>query len=130
MQTSEGRNQHNDPTELDSSGNPWFKLTPRKGVVCFVRANSKYIRPISSNSSSSQDRNGDYFVKNLPLIDGTYFYSRCRVISPQLKCHRRPGEQFNPLATFVKDELVDVPVSFGRIANVDPIYLDSQKNLG
>ena len=48
VQTSKGRDQHNNPTELDGRGLPWFKVAKSsQGVVkCFVRANSRYIEPI------------------------------------------------------------------------------------
>lgn len=50
VQTSEGRDQHNNPTKLDSQGLPWFKVAKSsQGVVeCFVRANSRYIAPVTS----------------------------------------------------------------------------------
>jgi hypothetical protein len=47
--TSEGREQHNNPTELDKRGLPWFRLqTPRRDEpenYCLIRANSRYIAP-------------------------------------------------------------------------------------
>lgn len=46
--TSEGRDQHNDPTELDKRGLPWFRLrSPRRNDSenCLIRANSRYISP-------------------------------------------------------------------------------------
>lgn len=48
VQTSKGRDQHNDPTELDGRGLPWLKVAESsQGVVkCFVRANSRYIEPV------------------------------------------------------------------------------------
>ena len=48
VKTSEGRDQHNNPTKLDSRGLPWFMVIgPSRGKVeCFVRANSRYIEPI------------------------------------------------------------------------------------
>jgi hypothetical protein len=47
VKTSEGREQHNNPTKLDSRGLPWFMvIASRNKVECFVRANSRYIEPI------------------------------------------------------------------------------------
>jgi hypothetical protein len=46
--TSEGREQHNNPTELDKRGLPWLRLTsPRRSDAenCLIRANSRYISP-------------------------------------------------------------------------------------
>lgn len=52
VQTSEGRNQHNNPTELDSRGLPWFRVArSSQGVVeCLVGANSRYITPVITAS--------------------------------------------------------------------------------
>lgn len=51
--TSEGRDQHNDPTELDKQGLPWFRLTEptRKKDLenCLIRANSRYIAPVKGS---------------------------------------------------------------------------------
>ena len=48
--TSEGRDQHNNPTELDKQGLTWFHLTEptRKKDLknCLIRANSLYMAPI------------------------------------------------------------------------------------
>ncbi len=51
VKTSEGRDQHNNPTKLDSRGLPWFMVTDssrssRGKVKCFVRANNRYIEPV------------------------------------------------------------------------------------
>ena len=51
VQVSVGREQHNNPTKLDSRGLPWFKVVSSsrssQGVIeCFVRANSRYIEPV------------------------------------------------------------------------------------
>ncbi|WP_206756138.1 hypothetical protein, partial [Trichocoleus sp. FACHB-591] len=48
VQTGEGRDQHNNPTKLDSRGLPWFKVakSSQGAVQCFVRANSRYIEPV------------------------------------------------------------------------------------
>ena len=46
--TSEGRDQHNNPTELDKRRLPWFRLrSPRRNDSenCLIRANSRYISP-------------------------------------------------------------------------------------
>jgi hypothetical protein len=46
--TSEGRDQHNDPTELDKRGLPWFRLRNLRrddAENCLIRANSRYISP-------------------------------------------------------------------------------------
>ena len=50
--TSEGRDQHNDPTELDKGGLPWFRLkSPRRNDSenCLIRANSRYIAPVKGS---------------------------------------------------------------------------------
>lgn len=53
VQTSEGRDQHNNPTKLDSRGLPWFKVTGSQNEIkCFVRANKRYIEPITQEQSS------------------------------------------------------------------------------
>ena len=54
VQTSEGRDQHNNPTKLDSQGLPWFKVAESsQGIIeCFVRASNRYIQPILSDQSS------------------------------------------------------------------------------
>ncbi len=44
VSTSEGRDQHNNPVELDKRGLPWFRLTKRSGD-CRVRASSRLIAP-------------------------------------------------------------------------------------
>ncbi|MGI0487130.1 SH3 domain-containing protein [Pantanalinema rosaneae CENA516] len=44
VSTSEGRDQHNNPVELDKQGLPWFRLTEKSGG-CRVRATSQYIAP-------------------------------------------------------------------------------------
>lgn len=44
VSTSEGRDQHNNPVELDKSGLPWFRLTKDSGA-CRVRASNRYIAP-------------------------------------------------------------------------------------
>jgi hypothetical protein len=56
VKTSEGRDQHNNPTKLDSRGLPWFMVTDssrssRGKVECFVRANSRYIEPIITETN-------------------------------------------------------------------------------
>jgi hypothetical protein len=56
VKTSEGRNQHNDPTKLDSRGLPWFMVTDpsraaRGKIECFVRANSRYIEPVVNETN-------------------------------------------------------------------------------
>lgn len=50
VKTSAGSYQHNNPTQLDSRGLPWFMVTDTSGastgkVECFIRANSRYIEP-------------------------------------------------------------------------------------
>jgi hypothetical protein len=56
VKTSEGRDQHNNPTKLDNRGLPWFMVTDSSSssrgeekVKCFVRANSRYIEPVIPN---------------------------------------------------------------------------------
>ena len=55
--TSEGRDQHNNPTELDKQGLPWFRIIRDDGKrrstknieTCLVRANSRYITPLKES---------------------------------------------------------------------------------
>jgi hypothetical protein len=56
VKTSEGRHQHNNPTKLDSRGLPWFMVTDSSRssigkVECFVRANSRYIEPVITETN-------------------------------------------------------------------------------
>ena len=47
-----------------------------------------------SDSVRAQDINGDYFVTNIPLVDGPYFNSTWKVVSPKLECRSRAGTEF------------------------------------
>lgn len=56
VEISEGRHTHNNPTELDKQGLPWFRLAkdverfgpPKASKNCLIRANSRYIAPVIS----------------------------------------------------------------------------------
>ena len=74
----------------------------------------------------AQDSNGDYFISDFPTSDGTHFENSWKVMSTRLNCRMRAGTENTVLAQFPKDEILFVPVAFGRISDVDPVYLDSR----
>ena len=109
------------PMNRDSGDKPWLRVRGDKGV-CFVRARSRYIVPLST---SEKDSSVVSSPSVLPMQDSDGYYldwrnwKTWRTIPLQLNCRQTPTEQGKVISRYIANELLEADLTSGSPMEFD-----------